>query len=580
MDFNQQFLHRDYFYAHSEPHRRRPTVSSFPRLIVHTATYYQSSSRPGHARGSVRQALLQILGGRPVADARSRFRDFLRVFEDKQTWQRVLGDPIKGHSKLAFDAEFLKRFCSPVPGAANSGHPARTNDSGEGDFEFAFEAECCHQNADSVVVRVERHAEYFCVTVFAPLDVAKGSLIDYYADAAQFFPQTYGGEAPRDHPIRALFWHIAKQFPQCTFANFRGVVAHAGCLPPAHNSAKPRFGAYHRAGASVQVDEARETEFYLRALKDHLRQSVFFSGDRDAVACYMQNGQVVYVSSIGSQFMRSPNDPPPPRAELRYLILYEEATGEHDLEDRHKALGGRDEDRERYRLSRLVHRLHTIGTLRLAALRDLAAIRQLNEELKQVELQLEPAASAPFERRDSRLMEVVRRLEDLAGSAMDGGVPIFYRTSRARNYFKQMELLVEDLNVGDIPDWQNYRQFMRRRLYSSIDFNSNFGRRVIELWELARSRAEFIESRTLLLLQDIAAVSAAIVVPLAIVDSLTNANPLWLWNDQVVKLPYAPTLTVAAVVFGSWLVLVSWRLYWRGRRRRLPPSAKDTSGES
>jgi hypothetical protein len=530
MNFDQQFLHDDYFYAHSEPHRRRPTICSFPRLIVHTATYYQTSSSP-RRRGWF---------AKKKPDPLSQFRVWLGAFE-QPPWLRCLDDG----ERERFEPAFLDRFSRAYEMDERGAGPALS--TGRADFEFMFEASCDH-NGDDIIVRVERHAEYFTLTIFAPLDQSKCSLIDYYGDAQAFVPSGIVAQEPKD-PFHALFWRMANLFPRCTFANFRGIVAHAGCLPPAENGAKPRFGDFDRINNSHQVDEARETEFYLRAQKDRLAKSVFFSGDRDAIACYMQNGQVLYVSSLGTQRVRRTGDTALPCDELRYLVLYEEPGAEQKLSEAHRRMGGRDENRERFRLSRLVHRINTIGTLRLAALRELRALRLLNEELKKIELALEPALRAPFERRDHGLMAVIRRLESL-GSSQGDGVPVFYRSSRAQHYFKQLDLLVEDLNIGDIPDWQNYRQFVRRRLYASLEFNANFGRRVIELWQLARSRAEFIESRTLLFLQDIAAAAAVTVVPLTVADTL-----------MAVELPFLPTLFVSGAIFFAYVL---WARRFRG----------------
>ncbi len=503
-NFKDQLLDSDYFYTHSEPHRQRPTIVKFPQFIVHTATFYAAGVQP---TGNYLDGLRKRLLGGAHADAGAAFEQWLTQFNDSEIWRRRTwtdsetdtatpeerwskADPFDKHGFL----EPFARICRPVQSETQGG---------DEEVEFFFEA--VHRRAPDVVVRVEAHREYFCVGLFSPLqNEADGGLRNYFQDMAALTPDDWQSQG-HFHP---LFHSLARLFPNGTFANFRGVVCDERCMPPAPAGLRPSFAPYD---ATSDAPEPRNTERYLRSVRKELAASVFEAGGQDSVACYLQRGQAIYVSSLGSQ--------PHPNAkeELRYLLLYDYLADSDTQRDRYS---------ERYRHSRLVFRINAIGTLRLAAMHQLRSLRGVSDELRRIEVQLEEAAHSAPKERHRQLMAVIEAVEDLATAPLKDGVLIFYRTARARYYFEAMQKLLKDLDVRQIPDWQTYEQFLHRRLFSTLEFASQLGQRLMDLWELARSRAELIEARTLLWLQTAATYASIWGLPLAFAQVIDDFLPL------------------------------------------------------
>lgn len=473
--FKRKFLHPDYFYNHAEPHRRRPTLVTFPCFITHTATFFGKAKKP-----------------------RAAFREWLRMFEG-DAWRRGSG------TESADDwAKVLNRFSLIAQPSIDEEEQRQVATRSAPAHDVEFFIEVVPRNFPEIVARIEAHLEFFTLTLFKPLPAefdVKTIYKDYYP---QFVPD------PRPNckiPFHALYASLVKHFPESTFANFKGVVVD----PKVFNLWGGPAPAFPRPGDSAPLssDKAADTAIFLRKQKDAFAEGLFAASDEDVVACYFQRAQAIYVSALGAQKGPKSGD------ELRYLLIYNNEPLEQG--------GIYDSSADRYRLSRLVHRINTIGTLRLAALRDLRMLRRAGDELGRIETGIEFAAHDEAPRsRVRKLGSMIDRLERMARDYVREGTPLFYRTARASLYFDQMKTLLKDLGSDPIPEWQSYNQFLSRRLFAQHEFTATLGNRMSELWALARSRAEVAEAKSLGWLQWAARMASLILLPLAVADMLRD----------------------------------------------------------
>lgn len=133
---------------------------------------------------------------------------------------------------------------------------------------------------------------------------------------------------------------------------------------------------------------------------------------------------------------------------------------------------------ERWQIGRLIERLHTLGTLRLASLRDLSEINTASSELRDL-----GAEAKSFEQRYSsgfhtsyvsdlgKLYDVFERV----GIRCEGG--LLYRIERSRYYVSSFLTLVSDLRISRIEGFQTYDEFIRRRIGATWDSISRVGAR-------------------------------------------------------------------------------------------------------
>jgi len=483
--FEQRFLHSDYFYNHAEPHRRRPTLVEFPCFITHTATFFGDK------------------------EPQSSFKEWLQMF-GRDPWRRRHVDDSPGNrvpwqACKAVDATFLDSFSRIAQPSREEEKGLQEKSAHDDDVEFVLEL--VHRDFADVVARIEAHSEFFTLTLFRLLrdqfDVAT-AYEDYSSQLVR------GKEPDSQNPFHPLYVSLETAFGKNTFAHFKGVVVG----PQAFHSSAPYPAApeFPLPGDNAPIGQhvATSTAMFLRGQKNAFKKGLFSASDKDVVACYFQRGQVIYVSAVGGQEDVESGD------ELRYLLIYND-----------KALidGDYEPVADRYRLSRLVHRVNTIGTLRLAALRDLRQLRRASKDLRQIESGLEIAAHhrAP----KSRALELTGMIGSLDRmmrwyAGPDNNTPLLYRTARARLYFDQMKKLLEDLGADPIPQWQSYHQFVSRRLFAQLEFTARLGNRIGQLWALARTRAEAAEADALRWLQKATKYASVFLVPLAVADMLRN----------------------------------------------------------
>lgn len=189
------------------------------------------------------------------------------------------------------------------------------------------------------------------------------------------------------------------------------------------------------------------------------------------VACHLQNGHALYISSLGSRRHQTDD------TALHYLVLYQD---HEDWQANHGPSGhfaSHPAMRIGGRLSRLVGRLHDVGVMRLAALRQVSQLKNFAQYLGHVENELQRynpgkspdssrRASISFEDVDTLRSQMLQRAEEFEESVVN-------RSTRAAGYFAQVKLLAEDLGIVPIPRWQAYDLFIRRRLFATLNEVSN-----------------------------------------------------------------------------------------------------------
>lgn len=217
---------------------------------------------------------------------------------------------------------------------------------------------------------------------------------------------------------------------------------------------------------------------------------IFRKGWRNLVACGMLGGQVLYASTLGHQTPAKPGqssiDPSDLRP-LRYLLLYSrdlapwETSQSRDGFYNHVA-------NYNWPLSRLIGRLHEIASRRLAALRDIRRIWMVERSLREIEDEadrIDLRKRGPDVDIDKQLKAVLEKLtslpETFAGSSDDQRRSLHYRIARTRHHSAAVEELVRGLGVTSLGTFQDYQQFVNRRLYRRFKFVDGVGQRLEQL---------------------------------------------------------------------------------------------------
>lgn len=512
-------LTAEYFYEYSEAHRRRPTIFEFPALTLHIATYYSVEG----------PAALKPDSAEPDEE---RFLRLLRCFRGWYKWVRrpyLFDQPPE-----QVDDQFLRTFAQFV---GSSGKQAAQD---ERDEVLSFE---CMPHLDArFALRIEVHKEYFSLTAFYGLDIKpvdNGKICITAPELSPQFPaQQFDAHALGENanvidviygPVhRRLLTYLNSPpinlaatlealFPKCTFANF-----HGSTLPVIafHDSAGIEFPPEWQDGLDPEFGGAHR---FLADMWPQLRRTLFLRSD-DMIACYMQNGKAIYLSSLGSQVNPRELD------DLRYALIYEDGSlpdGTADTAQRGQQLDHRQLNRQiNWRLSRLMYRLHEAGTLRLAGLRKLRRLRQAMAELTSIEQEVVRKAwpSSYGFLFSNRIREVTERLFALSTII---GEPIQYRLSRSDYYFIRSQAQVKELGVVKIPAWQSYSEFLERRIYQTYAQISGMTGRIDRVLRFLEAQSSALQNRHALLWQILAGLAALIVLPSYFGDIAIRAGGDW-----------------------------------------------------
>lgn len=218
------------------------------------------------------------------------------------------------------------------------------------------------------------------------------------------------------------------------------------------------------------------------------------------------DGRVAYVSSLGSQAGS--------RSGTRIT--------RHEEVGRSTRFAMITQPMTRWQLGRLVERLNTLGTLRLAALRDLEKLNEVSKGVREIGIRLDQ-----YRRSEKKVFESemnVNKLDQWAGEistfrakfsglgasevasppgervekatvsdvrGIEGGVG--YRIERSRYYVRRFESLEKSLRISRVEGFQPYDEFVRRRYYGTWDRIDRLGERYRRLQQrIEESASELV----------------------------------------------------------------------------------------
>lgn len=489
MTSRRSLLYEGYADSYEEPHRRRPTAFNGPVLTAVNAYYYPNDPQ---MRESFIERILRNLG----ADSPHELARALASYHSYGPRD---------------DGADLYRLSTPQ--VIDNFKPAKSVDGRW---------------------RVEVHREYISIALFVPFQIVVNrkagmtsirirhpgvgpdwvsrparpnikALIDLiYNEAREVVGNEFDDIADNFHSW-CEHHDIGESCKPKLFADFFGCCVPWTYFGPALPQGDcPAFPDPQAAGLTLEQAAlaSEQSGRFLRQLTAGAGSTLLGGWPHDCVACYMQNGHSIYVSNIGKRQSETDEQP------LNYLVLYADAaappgpgaTDEPPPTAAISACGGP-------RLSRFVGRIHDVGLARLAALRNMRRMREFNNALRIAEFDLQSINPAQARTRQLRLLE--ERIEEAARTV---GESVHHRSLRASYYLGQLQRIADDLSIIDIVGFQDYRQFVRRNLYQSIENIVAVGRRYQSVLEQLSTKHNAANSINLLHIQRIADIAASVII--------------------------------------------------------------------
>ena len=266
---------------------------------------------------------------------------------------------------------------------------------------------------------------------------------------------------------------------------------------------------------------------------------------REFTASFMLHKRAVYVTALGPQ---------PPAVEaftcapLNYLLVA------RPISD--------------WQLGTLVDRLHFMGTVRLAALMELEALRIAGANLRAMEHEGEDARAALEANRLDDALHHYQRAQDLISHTDVDKRPIFweglqFRVERSRYYVGRFEDFVPFLSMNAIEGFQQYDHFVKARLGGNYDYIDRLGHRqeravrgVAGLWQAitlkegaALSKQSAQIARTIEKLQTKAEIALlAVIMPHYAMDIIHAFHEEFEHNRHTIFNWYAAILAVGVIL--------------------------------
>ncbi|MBO9502276.1 hypothetical protein [Brevundimonas sp. A19_0] len=245
---------------------------------------------------------------------------------------------------------------------------------------------------------------------------------------------------------------------------------------PGLHPVEPAFPDFDAPGFEAHEIQAaqQQTNRFLTQHWEVLKGSLLSKQESDCVACYMMNGHGLYVSSLGSE-TSNPNEP------IKYLLLYRDPATPADGE---RGVSQVAPCNFAWRLSRYVSRIHDIGAARLRALSQHEEISRFlvhgqDLEFRLAEQKHDAQRIKQLERRFRMITHAKTRDvtehegfsdEDYARSGIIPNTkPLMIRFNIVQNQYATMNRLSKDLGIISIPSYQDYEQFIRRRVAGPIE---------------------------------------------------------------------------------------------------------------
>jgi len=242
--------------------------------------------------------------------------------------------------------------------------------------------------------------------------------------------------------------------------------------------AEPAFPEFDAPGFRPQELAAalQSTNRFLTQHWEVLKGSLLSDQESDCVACYMQNGHCIYVSSLGSETAN-------PREPVKYLLLYRDPASPPDGK---RGISHAAPCNFAWRLSRFVGRLHDIAAARLRALSQHEEISRFLVHAKDLEFRLaertltSEQAVKEIETR-FRMITHARTRDVPAGEGftdddyerekiVPNTKPLIVRAGIVQAQYAIVQRLCIDLGIINLPGYQPYDQFLRRRVVGPIEW--------------------------------------------------------------------------------------------------------------
>lgn len=215
----------------------------------------------------------------------------------------------------------------------------------------------------------------------------------------------------------------------------------------------------------------------------------------------------------------------------------------------------------KWRLGRIVDRLHTLGELRLAALRDMRAMTTSSNLINRAFTIL---GAIPLAQSHLPAMSEVYSLLDRAGKTMDIGLSM--RLERARYYISNFKDLLDIVTPGPVEGFQSYTQFVHSRIFDTFEFIDRVGRRFEALRRAISIRLEVTHRTTIEDLQSatVKQTEATAKQTLATTHLLKTAEilsviPIAYYSGNI--LFHAQLSLKQEFPFLSWLPREEWKYY-------------------
>lgn len=242
--------------------------------------------------------------------------------------------------------------------------------------------------------------------------------------------------------------------------------------------AEPAFPEFDAPGFRPEELTAavQNTNRFLTQHWEVLKGSLLSEQESDCVACYMQNGHCVYVSSLGSE-TDNPSEP------VKYLLLYRDPVSPPWAK---RGVSHAASCNFAWRLSRFVGRLHDIAAARLRALSQHEEISRFLVHAKDLEFRLaertlsSEQAVKEIENR-FRMITHARTRDVPSGEGYTdadyrrAGIvpntkPLIVRAGIVQTQYAVVQRLCTDLGIINLPGYQPYDQFLRRRVVGPIEW--------------------------------------------------------------------------------------------------------------
>jgi hypothetical protein len=439
----------EYRRGNADAHRVRPANFRAPALISHQA-FWIYSNRQQH-RDKERDRVKHIID-RVILQTANQANQ--RYDQDAYITPSIGGSDIL-FANIAFARRFLvNQSCQSEDGRVD---PARLNPAQRTVFEsdhrvvsLQFKWSGCE-----VTVRFEFLTEYFSITTIA--EVAACTLPGMTGRIERLQNFDLDDVVSIKNELFEIFWReltydicpeslLADTAFAHIFADFRGVVL-----------------------ANDRLLAMRDNEPFIEVLLPLLGSSKSQQGYECSVS-YMLGGRALYMTTLGPQLAAYADER---RIPVTYLLSVSAASN-------------------RWQRGRLIDLIHTAGTGRLAALRDLAALRGAGNRLSGLDYHTSIARAAVSEHRQlahsrhpmpdvakcinaahARFNEVTESFNTTAQT--DYGLS--YRIERSRYYVARSLANTALMRIERVEGYHRYDEFVEQRLGGTFDFIDRLGRR-------------------------------------------------------------------------------------------------------